>query len=67
MRDYVIMTDSCCDLPADLADQLRAVTKEQAAADVEQFLKTLADNNILDDGIVRGCTFVRMPRRKEES
>lgn len=38
------------------------VTEEKAAEDIEKFLKTLADNNILDDGVVRGRTFVRIPR-----
>ena len=38
------------------------VTAEKAAADIDQFLKTLADNNILDDGVVRGRTFVRIPK-----
>ena len=40
------------------------VTEEKAAEDIEKFLKTLADNNVLDDGIVRGRTFVRLPRRE---
>ena len=38
------------------------VTEEKAAEDIDKFLKTLADNNILDDGVVRGRTFVRIPR-----
>lgn len=38
------------------------VTEEKAAADVDKFLKTLAENNILDDGIRRGSTFVRLPK-----
>lgn len=54
------------DLVERILEHYTGVTKEQAAADVEQFLKTLADNNILDDGIIRGRTFVRMPRRKEK-
>ena len=35
---------------------------EQAAVDIEKFLKTLADNNILDDGKIRGQVFVKMPK-----
>ena len=35
---------------------------EQAAVDIEKFLKTLADNNILDDGKIRGQAFVKMPK-----
>jgi len=38
------------------------VTGEQAAVDIEKFLKTLADNNILDDGKIRGQAFVKMPK-----
>ena len=38
------------------------VTGEQAAVDIEKFLKTLADNNILDDGKIRGQVFVKMPK-----
>lgn len=38
------------------------VTKEQASADIDKFLKILSDNNILDDGIARGQTFVRIPK-----
>lgn len=38
------------------------VTAEKAAADIDSFLQTLADNNILDDGVVRGRTFVRIPK-----
>lgn len=40
----------------------QGVTEEQAAQDVERFLKVLSDNNILDDGVVRGNGFVRVPR-----
>ena len=38
------------------------VTEEKAAEDIDKFLKTLADNNILDDGIARGCTLARLPK-----
>ena len=38
------------------------VTEERASADIELFLQTLADNNILDDGVLRGRTFVRIPQ-----
>lgn len=38
------------------------VTEEKAAPDIERFLQTLSDNNILDDGRIRGCTFARMPK-----
>ena len=42
------------DLVAKIMEHYSGVTEEQAAADIEKFLKTLADNNILDDGITRG-------------
>ena len=53
------------DLVAKIMEHYSGVTEEQAAADIEKFLKTLADNNILDDGITRGRVFVRIPTGKE--
>lgn len=53
------------DLVAKIMEHYGGVTEEQAAADIEKFLKTLADNNILDDGITRGRVFVRMPKGKD--
>lgn len=54
--------------PEDLVDRIMehydGVTREQAAADVKQFLKTLSDNCILDDGVVRGRVFVKIPDGK---
>ena len=49
----------------------REFTKEELVAKImehytgvtdERFLQTLADNNILDDGVLRGRTFVRIPQ-----
>lgn len=53
------------DLVAKIMEHYSGVTEEQAAADIEKFLKTLADNNILDDGITRGRVFVRIPKGKD--
>ena len=53
------------DLVAKIMEHYSGVTEEQAAADIEKFLKTLANNNILDDGITRGRVFVRMPKGKD--
>lgn len=53
------------DLVAKIMEHYSGVTGEQVAADIEKFLKTLADNNILDDGITRGRVFVRMPKGKD--
>ena len=53
------------DLVAKIMEHYSGVTEEQATADIEKFLKTLADNNILDDGITRGRVFVRMPKGKD--
>ena len=50
------------DLVARVMEHYTGVTEEQAGADIDKFLKTLADNNILDDGITRGSTFVRLPK-----
>ena len=49
------------DLVQRVLEHYEGVTREKAAEDIEKFLKTLADNNILDDGIARGRVFVRMP------
>lgn len=45
-----------------ILERYTGVTKEKAAADIDRFLKTLADNNILDDGVARGNAFVRLPK-----
>lgn len=50
------------DLVKRILEHYEGVTEEKAASDIEKFLKILGDNNILDDGIVRGRTFVRIPR-----
>lgn len=52
------------DLVQRIMEHYTGVTEEQAGEDVEKFLKTLADNNILDDGVIRGSAFVRIPRRE---
>lgn len=62
MKDYEFEKK---DLVAKIMEHYSGVTEEQAAADIEKFLKTLADNNILDDGITRGRVFVRMPKGKD--
>ena len=49
------------DLVKRILEHYEGVTEEKAAEDIGKFLKTLADNNILDDGVVRGRVFVRMP------
>lgn len=51
------------DLIKQIMEHYTGVTEEQAAADIEKFLKTLADNYILDDGKVRGREFVRLPKK----
>ena len=50
------------DLVKKILEHYTGVTGEQAAVDIEKFLKTLADNNILDDGKIRGQVFVKMPK-----
>ena len=59
MKDHDFTKDELVDR---ILDHYEGVTAEKAAADIDQFLKTLADNNILDDGVVRGRTFVRIPK-----
>ena len=38
------------------------VTEEKASADIDKFLKLLADHNVLDDGQMQGGTFFRIPK-----
>ena len=51
------------DLVKRIMEHYTGVTEEQASVDIEKFLKLLGDNNILDDGIMRGRVFVRMPEK----
>ena len=50
------------DLVARILEHYTGVTEEKAAEDIDKFLKILADNNILDDGVLRGRAFVRIPQ-----
>ena len=59
MKDHDFTKEELVDR---ILDHYEGVTAEKAAADIDKFLKTLADNNILDDGVVRGRTFVRIPK-----
>ena len=59
MKDHEFTKE---ELVARILEHYTGVTEEKAAADVDNFLKTLAENNILDDGIRRGSTFVRLPK-----
>lgn len=38
------------------------VTEEQAEADINRFLETLSRNSILDDGVIRGDSLIRVPK-----
>ena len=60
MKDHEFEKD---DLVQRIMEHYTGVTEEKAAEDVEKFLKILSDNNIMDDGIVRGRVFVRMPKK----
>lgn len=59
MKDHEFTRE---DLVERIMEHYTGVTEEQAGADIDHFLKTLADNNILDDGAVRGQAFVRLPK-----
>ena len=50
------------ELVAKIMEHYTGVTEETAAEDIDKFLKILADNNILDDGVLRGRAFVRIPQ-----
>lgn len=47
------------DLVKRIMEHYTGVTEEKASEDIDKFLKLLADNNILDDGITRGHSFVQ--------
>ena len=64
VTSIVYISSSAAYLWEYMKDHYVRVTREKAAADIEKFLKTLADNNILDDGVVRGKVFVRMPEKR---
>lgn len=51
------------DLVQRIMEHYQGVAEEKAAADVEKFLKVLSDNSILDDGIIRGSSLVRVPKK----
>lgn len=55
------------DLVKRILDYYDGVTEEKAGADIEKFLKLLADNNILDDGIARGRIYVQIPPEGSKS
>lgn len=38
------------------------VTEEKASADIDKFLKLLADHNVMDNGQIQGGTFFRVPK-----
>lgn len=59
MKDHEFTKEELVDR---ILDHYEGVTAEKAAADIDKFLKTLADNNILDDGVARGSAFVRVPK-----
>lgn len=42
-------------------DHFTGVTKEQLETDISAFLKTLGDANVLEDGVKRGRTYIRLP------
>lgn len=52
------------DLVQRIMEHYTGVTEEKAREDIEKFLKILADNNVLDDGITRGWVFVRTPKKE---
>lgn len=45
-----------------ILEHYQGVTMEQAEQDIDRFLKVLSDNGILDDGVIRGDSLVRVPR-----
>lgn len=54
------------DLVQRIMEHYTGVTEEKAREDIEKFLKILADNNILDDGIKRGSAFIRFIKQGDK-
>lgn len=50
------------DLVKRIMEHFSGVTEEQAAADIDRFLKTLSDSSILDDGVIRGDSLIRVSK-----
>ncbi len=52
----------------DLAEQhFTGVTREKLEEDISAFLKAMGDANILEDGIMRGSVFIRLPKNDVKS
>ena len=47
------------DLVKRIMEHYVGVTEEKASEDIDKFLRLLADNNILADGIIRGQAYVQ--------
>lgn len=52
------------DLVERILEHYSGVTKEVASLDIKKFIQTLQRNNILDDGVARGKTFVKLPVKR---
>ncbi|HIX14507.1 MAG TPA: PqqD family protein [Candidatus Hungatella pullicola] len=50
-----------------IMEKYSGVTREQAKADIDGFLKVLADHFILDDGVHRGRVTVKIPRKADDN
>lgn len=59
MKDHEFTREELVDR---ILEHYQGVTAEKAAADIDRFLKTLEDNSILDDGVVRGSSVMRFPK-----
>lgn len=49
------------DLVARILEHYTGVTEEQAASDIQKFLKKLTDSNVMDDGIIRSSVQIMLP------
>lgn len=55
------------DLVDRILDHYTGVTREKASQDVERFLNILTENNILDDGVVRGQIRIQIPKESVDN
>ena len=59
MKDHEFTRE---ELVSRIMEHYEGVTQEKAGEDIDKYLKILGDNNILEDGVVRGRVFVKLPK-----
>ena len=61
MKDHEFEKEN---LVKQIMEHYTGVTEEKASEDIDKFLNTLSANNILDDGVKSGGSFIRIPKEQ---